>query len=118
MEIGSERAKGWRNISARSVSCGPINLTGIPNRRAAWIAPSTSGLGARSEPIASRAMTPGMEWLFGFLHFEYFSPLIVTALGTRAMSQFSLVTIRTLGNRPRRPEIVGATGAGALLGVS
>ena len=38
----------------------------IWKRRAAWIAPSTSGLGARSEPIASRAMTPGMElvmWL-------------------------------------------------------
>jgi hypothetical protein len=62
-------------------------------------------------------MTPGMEWLFGFLYFEYFSPLIVTALGARAMGQFSLVTIWTLGKRARRQEIVSATSAGALLGV-
>ena len=62
-------------------------------------------------------MTPGMELLFGFLYFEYFSPLIVTALGARAMGQFSLVTIRTLGKRARRQEIVSAPSAGALLGV-
>src|SRR5213082_2939030 len=115
MEIGSERAKGWRNISARSVSCGPTNVTGIPKRRAAWIAPSTSGLGARSEPIASTAMTPGMERLFSFLHFQNFAALIVTAFGAGAVRQFALVTIWALGERARGQRIVRAASAGAAL---
>src|SRR5690348_5987013 len=116
MEIGSE-STGYRDSSARRVSSGPTNVTGMPKRRAAWIAPSISGLGARSVPIASRAMTPGIGRLFGFLDFQYFASLIVAALRACAVRHLAFVTIRALGERDAAQGIVRAPGCSAALGV-
>src|SRR5271165_4113166 len=87
------------------------------------MAPSTSGFGARSEPIASMAIVVGMlaynvvtsttghedPWLAGgFLLLDDFAALIVTALGAGAMWQLALVAIRTIRQRLCRQMIVGA----------
>src|SRR2546423_5547375 len=117
MEMGSDRAAECRESSARSVSSGPTKVTGMPKRRAAWIAPSISGLGARSVPIASRAMTPGMAWLRRFLHFQDFASLVVPALRACAVRQLAFVAIRTLGGGDAGQGIMSAAGRGAALGV-
>src|SRR5579871_2695829 len=75
------------------------------------MAPSTSGLGARSEPIASTAITVGMGCqsetpLLGFFHFQDFAALIVPALGAGAVGKFALVTVGALRQGVRGQMIV------------
>ena len=62
-------------------------------------------------------MTPDMEWLLGFLDFQYFVALIVTAFRAGAVRQFALVTIWAFGERARGQRIVRAASARAALGV-
>ncbi len=77
-------------------------------------------LGARSEPIASSAITLGMVLgrLAGFFDVENFASLIVPALGTGAVRHLLLVAVRALGKAVGLESIVGAPGGSALLGVS
>src|SRR5258708_2911689 len=87
------------------------------------MAPSISGLGARSEPIASSAITLGMFdehdfQLAGFFDFEDVASLVGAALGAGAMRHLLLVAIRALGKRVAFEGIVRAPRRGALLGVS
>src|SRR6185437_10740631 len=70
-----------------------------------------------SVPIASRAMTPGIGRLFGFLNFQYFASLIVAALRACAMRHLAFVAIRALGKRDATQGIVRAPGSSAALGV-
>jgi hypothetical protein len=55
--------------------------------------------------------------LAGFFYFENLASFIVTAFWAGTVWKFALVAIRTLGERAARQGIVGAPGAGALLGV-
>ena len=98
-------------IPASTTASGPINRTRTPYWRAAWIAPSTSGLGARSEPIASSAMTLGMVLqLAGFFDVENFASLIVSALGASAVRHLFFVAVGTLGKAVALQCVVGAPG--------
>src|SRR5207245_11480057 len=55
--------------------------------------------------------------LAGFFYFENFASFIVTAFSADTVRKFALVAVRTLGKRAALQSIVGAPGAGALLGV-
>src|SRR5437868_2241372 len=85
------------------------------------MAPSTSGLGALSVPIASTAMMVGMggcgiviqmalsrKDLALLLDFNHFSSLVVSAFATSAMRHLLLVTIGAFRQRLRSQEIMGA----------
>jgi hypothetical protein len=63
ISMGSRAAEEWRSSSALTTASGPTSSTRTPYWRDASIAPSISGLGARSEPIASSAITLGMASL-------------------------------------------------------
>src|SRR5205814_4539121 len=54
--MGKSAALRWEAISALISSLRPTSSTRANPWRAAWMAPSTSGLGARSDPMASTAM--------------------------------------------------------------
>src|ERR1700729_3860583 len=91
------------------------------------MAPSISGLGARSEPIASSAMTLGMVGesdsvfaaeLAGFLNVENFSSFIVAAFGAGAVRHFLFVTVGAFREGMALQGVVSAPGGGAFLGVS
>jgi len=58
-----------------------------------------------------------MVRLAGFFDFENFASFIVTAFWADTVRKFALVAVRTLGERAALQGIVGAPGAGALLGV-
>src|ERR1700758_1594198 len=119
ISIGRRAAAEWRSSSALTIASGPTSTTRTPYWRAAWIAPSISGLGARSEPIASSAMTLGMVYeLAGFFDVENFASLIVSALGAGAVRHFLFVTVGALGKAMALQSIVGAPRGGALLGVA
>src|SRR5580692_7327552 len=100
------------------------------------MAPSTSGLGARSAPMASRAMMVGIfacqlqtsivtklrfcndVWICfpdhdaglagSLFDLDDLAALVVAAFHAGAMRQFTLVAVGTLGQRLRRQMIVGA----------
>src|SRR5438874_3195090 len=97
-------------------------MTLTPSVLAARIAPSTSGLGAWSAPIASTAIVTIIEGSLPqplFLgHFDHFTSMILPAMRTDAVGKTKLVTGRTF--RKRRPfqMIVGAALSPARGGVS
>src|SRR5215469_4095353 len=121
ISMGSPEVQRYRLNSALSCCSGPTRITRVPEWRAAWIAPSISGLGARSEPIASRAMTLGMgeaRKLACFLDLYHFATFVIATLGAGAMGHLLLVAIGTLGKRVLRQGIVRPPGGGSSLRVA
>src|SRR6266566_2801002 len=97
-------------------------MTLTPRVLAARIAPSTSGLGAWSAPMASTAIVTIMEGGLPqplFLgHFDHFTSMILPAMGTDAVGKTIFVTGRTFGKRGPLQMIVGAALSPARGGVS
>src|SRR5438552_3415091 len=107
--MGSPAAAGCNANSARNCSCGPTSSTSTWWCLEARIAPSTSGLGALSVPIASTAMMVGMggcgiviqigavaKGLALLLDFYHFAPFVISTFGACAMWHLLLMTIGAL----------------------
>src|SRR5437763_4050912 len=132
--------------SCRTASSLPTSRTRCPYSRAAWMAPSTSGAGARSEPIASTAMVSRLEVMLArhpeqhtilftqqsrtaclrrasgqclcFFDFEDFAALVHAALRACVMRQLLLFAVRALGDGSAGECVVRAAGASARFGVA
>src|SRR5581483_1233754 len=117
--MGRFAALRWRSSSGRSWASRPTSSTRTPYWRAARMAPSTSGLGARSEPMASRAMALAIyAGLGGFFDVENFASLVVAALRAGAVRHLLFMTVGTLGERMAFDRIMRAAIATACFGMS
>src|SRR5438067_1590601 len=118
--MGRSPRELWDSSSRSTVSPSPTRRTRCPNSRAAWMAPSTSGTGALSPPIASTAMVT-IGWLVYSLLggcFYDFAALVLTAMRANAMRHFGFVAVGALGVRGFAQGIVGAAFLSARVGVS
>src|SRR5205085_9396168 len=95
------------------------------------MAPSTSGFGALSVPIASTGMIVGMgccgiviqmararKDLALLLDFNHFTSLVISTLGAGAMRHLLLVTVGTFRERLRGWKIMGAALGGPGFGMA
>jgi hypothetical protein len=120
--MGSDLTSSCWASSRRITSSRPTRMTFTPRVLAARIAPSISGLGAWSVPMASTAivtiMAVRLQQALTFGHFDNVTSMILSAMRTDAVGQAIFVTGGALGGGGLLQVVVSTALSPARLRVS